>query len=126
MTAACDLVRKDGAKRVLLLSGTVTEISPKSWTYGKSNFKTPIMKLPREKRVFVRWDAKDIATLTHDDIRRLLGAEGNMGCICVFARPTRSSCNSGCWLKWDGSVSSLTCRGPSPCRWRPILTDPTA
>ena len=49
MTAACDLVRKDGAKRVLLLSGTVTEISPKSWTYGKSNFKTPIMKLPGEE-----------------------------------------------------------------------------
>lgn len=79
MTAACDLVRKDGAKRVLLLSGTVTEISPKSWTYGKSNFKTPIMKLPGEKRVFVRWDAKDIVTLPHDDIRRLLGAEGKYG-----------------------------------------------
>jgi hypothetical protein len=75
MTAACDLVRMDGVKRVLLLSGTATETSPKSWTYGRSTFKTPIMKLPDEKRVFIRWDAKNIITLPHDDIRRLLGAE---------------------------------------------------
>lgn len=79
MTAACDLVRKEGAKRVLLLSGTVTEISPKSWTYGATSFKTPIMKLPGDKRVFVRWDAKDIVTLTHAQIRDLLSANGHYG-----------------------------------------------
>lgn len=79
MTAACDLVRKEGAKRVLLLSGTVTEISPKSWTYGATNFKTPIMKLPGEKRVFLRWDAKDIITFTHAEIRDLLSADGRYG-----------------------------------------------
>jgi hypothetical protein len=79
MTAACDLVRKDGAKRVLLLSGTVTEISPKSWTYGATSFKTPILKLPSEKRVFVRWDAKDIVTLTHAQISDLLSADGRYG-----------------------------------------------
>lgn len=79
MTAACDLVRKEGAKRVLLLSGAVTEISPRSWTYGATSFKTPIMKLPGEKRVFVRWDAKDIVTLTHAQIKELLSADGRYG-----------------------------------------------
>lgn len=79
MTAACDLVRKEGAKRVLLLSGSVTEIAPKSWTHGATSFKTPIMKLPGDKRVFLRWDAKGIVTLTRQQIRDLLAANGQYG-----------------------------------------------
>lgn len=76
MTPACDLVRKDGAKRVLLLSGSVTDIAPKSWTYSKNTFKTPILKLGDDRRVFVRWDAKDIVTLSQADIRDLLSQGG--------------------------------------------------
>lgn len=79
MTPACDLVRKEGAKRILLLSGSITDIAPKSWTYTKNTFKTPIMKLSHDRRVFVRWDAKDIVTLPHPEIRNLISPDGPYG-----------------------------------------------
>ncbi len=72
MTPACDLVREDGAKRILLVSGRISEMSAKSWTYGQTTFKTPIMSLPGERRVWLRWDAKDLLALTPAEIAELL------------------------------------------------------
>lgn len=76
MTPACDLVRESGAKRILLVSGKLSEMSAKSWTYGQTTFKTPIMCMPGEKRVWIGWDAKDLLTLTPSEIANLLSMGG--------------------------------------------------
>jgi len=77
LTPACDLVRDDGAKRILLLAGKLSNLTPKTWTYKGGNLKTPIVVLPGERRMWVRWDVKDIHTLLTAEITALLGEAGS-------------------------------------------------
>lgn len=76
LTPACDLVRYDGAKRILLLSGKLSNLTPKTWTYKGAPLKTPIVVLPGERRMWVRWDVKDIRTLLPSEIAALVGTSG--------------------------------------------------
>lgn len=61
LTPACDLVRHGGASRVLLLAGTIMQLDPKSWNYKESpSPKTPIVEINDGKRVWIRWNVKDL------------------------------------------------------------------
>ncbi len=77
LTPACDLVRDDGAKRILLLAGKLSNLTPKTWTYKGGSLKTPIVVLPGERRMWVRWNVKDIRTLLIAEITALLGDAGS-------------------------------------------------
>ena len=70
VTAACDLVR-DGVKRIMLLSGTLLGLSPKDWSYRETPVRTPILVLPNGERKWIKWDAKDVRTLSWDELDRL-------------------------------------------------------
>ncbi len=76
LTPACDLVRVDSAKRILLLAGKLSNLTPKTWTYKGGSLKTPIVVLPDERRMWALWDVKDIRTLTPTEIIALLGEAG--------------------------------------------------
>jgi hypothetical protein len=72
LTPACDLVREGGPKRVLLMAGTVAELTPKTWTYKGAAAKTPMLVLAGTRRVWVQWDVKDICALRPSEIGDLL------------------------------------------------------
>lgn len=44
MTPACDLVREEGTKRILLLAGDVSPLTHTSWDYGNT-LTTPLGRL---------------------------------------------------------------------------------
>jgi hypothetical protein len=77
LTPACDLARA-GAKRVLLMSGTCEDLSPKTWSYKGSVVRTPILKFPDGRRVWVRWNLKDLRAIPLDELSRALGAQGEL------------------------------------------------
>jgi hypothetical protein len=75
LTPACDLMREGtGAKRILLLGGVVSALSPKTWAYGAGH-QTPIM-IVNDKRFWIKWDLKDISALTPEEVTALLGENG--------------------------------------------------
>ena len=67
ITPACDLVRR-GAKRVALLSGKLENLEPKSWSYQSRPVRTAIAILPDESRKWIRWNLKDVKTLSWDKL----------------------------------------------------------
>lgn len=77
LTPACDLVRDGGVKRIMLVAGKLSELTPKTWTYKEDTIKTPIIVLPNERRMWVRWDAKDIRTLLPLEIEALINDGGS-------------------------------------------------
>jgi hypothetical protein len=77
LTPACDLARA-GAKRVLLMSGTCEDLSPKTWSYKSSAVRTPILKFPDGRRVWVRWNLKDLRAMPLDELTTALGAQGEL------------------------------------------------
>lgn len=76
LTPACDLVR-DGVKRVLLLSGKLADLTPKTWIYKGGSLRTPIVILHGGRRLWAQWDVKDIRTLTPGEITQLIGENGS-------------------------------------------------
>ncbi len=72
LTPACDLVRDGGPKRVLLISGTVADLTPKTWTYKGAAAKTPILVLAGTRRVWIQWDVKDIYALRPVEIGEMI------------------------------------------------------
>jgi hypothetical protein len=78
LTPACDLTRDGEVKRVLLVGGTLSLVTSKEWSYSGNVIKTPIIVLPGpagERRMWVRWNAKDIRTLLPGEVATML-AEG--------------------------------------------------
>ena len=74
ITPACDLVRggdNHGAKRVTLLSGKLEELDPRSWSYQSRPVRTAIAILPAESRKWIRWNLKDIKTLSWGELNDL-------------------------------------------------------
>lgn len=76
LTPACDLQRA-GAKRVLLLVGTLKPLTAADWSYKDEGAKTPVVELGGGNRFWIKWDLKHIETLTHAQLETLLGADGN-------------------------------------------------
>jgi hypothetical protein len=76
LTPACDLVREGGASRVLLISGTVSELNSRTWNYRESGaLRTPIIELEGRRRVWIKWDAKNLQMLRPKEILALLDAD---------------------------------------------------
>ena len=74
ITPACDLVRggeNHGAQRVTLLSGKLQELNPRSWSYEGRPVRTAIAILPAENRKWIRWNLKDIKTLSWGELNDL-------------------------------------------------------
>ena len=74
VTPACDLVR-NGVVRVMLLSGTLEGLEPKNWSYRSDPVRTAIMILPDEGRKWIRWNLKDVKTLTWNELNTALSNE---------------------------------------------------
>ena len=72
VSPACDLVRR-GAKRVMLLSGTLKELQPKNWSYEAGPVRTAIVILPEEVRKWIEWNLKNVRSLKWDELDRLVG-----------------------------------------------------
>lgn len=81
VTPACDLVRK-GVKRVMLLSGKLRDLEPKDWSYKHQDaVRTPIVILPDEDRKWIKWDLKDIKTLSWSKLDGLFGEQERLSHI---------------------------------------------
>jgi hypothetical protein len=76
LSPACDLVREGGVKRILLLSGALAELTPKTWTFD-DQLKTPIITLPDQRRMWLRWNVRDLSMLTADEIRTMISGQGS-------------------------------------------------
>ncbi|WCK17096.1 hypothetical protein [Agrobacterium tumefaciens] len=66
LTPACDLQRK-GAKRILLLTGTLKALGPADWKYDDAHTKTAVIELD-STRFWVQWDLKFVETISHDKL----------------------------------------------------------
>ncbi len=77
VSPACDLVR-DGAERVMLLSGTLEELQPKNWSYKAGPVRTAIIILPDEGRKWIRWNLKNVRSLEWDELDRLVGEDASL------------------------------------------------
>lgn len=77
MTPACDLVR-DGAERVLLLSGTLESLQPRNWSYKAGPVRTAIVILPDEDRKWIRWNLKNVSTLSWGEVDTLIGKQNRL------------------------------------------------
>jgi hypothetical protein len=73
LTPACDLARS-AAKRVLLMAGTLEELTPEKWTYKASPIRTPIVALADGRRGQIRWDPKDLRMLLPTELTSMLVA----------------------------------------------------
>ncbi len=74
VSPACDLVR-DGAERVMLLSGTLEELQPKNWSYRAGPIRTAIVILPDEGRKWIRWNLKNVRSLEWNKLDKLIGED---------------------------------------------------
>lgn len=88
LTPACDLARSD-FRQALMISGKFEQLSPKAWTYKSAGTKTPIVILPDNRRMWIRWDLKDIQTLRREELNALL-ADGGTHKILVRLRETHA------------------------------------
>ncbi len=76
LTPACDLVRGDGRRRVLLVSGTLKAIDHKTWTYKSPAAVTPIVQLPDGRRMSITWQLHDQRMLKRNELAGMLGDNG--------------------------------------------------
>jgi len=74
VTPACDLVR-NGAKRVMLLSGVLEGLEPKNWSYRTDPVRTAIVVLPEEGRKWIKWNLKDVKALSWNELDTVLANE---------------------------------------------------
>lgn len=72
-----------------MISGKFEQLSPKAWTYKSAGTKTPIVILPDNRRMWIRWDLKDIQTLRREELNALL-ADGGTHKILVRLRETHA------------------------------------
>ncbi len=77
LTPACDLQRQ-GAKRILLLVGTLSPLTPSDWRYGDDPIRTAVIEMPEKQTFWIRWNLKHIETLAHDELANALAEEGEL------------------------------------------------
>lgn len=75
LTPACDLARA-GTKRVMLMSGVLEELASDNWTYNAKGVRTPILIMPDGSRKWIRWNVKDLRTLTPSELTAALTPGG--------------------------------------------------
>ena len=80
ITPACDLVRR-GVERVMLLSGNLRNLEPKSWSYQGRPVRTAIVTLPDGSRKWIKWNLKDVKTLSWSELDDLF--DGLKGLIRI-------------------------------------------
>ena len=88
LTPACDLARAE-FRQALMISGKLEPLLPKAWTYKSAGTKTPIIILPDERRMWIRWDLKDIRTMKRDELNAWL-ADGSTHQILIRLRETHA------------------------------------
>ena len=71
LTPACDLQRQ-GAKRVLLLAGTLKELRPTDWIYEPNPIRTPIIEFSDGSRFWIKWNLKHIETISSPSLDQAL------------------------------------------------------
>ena len=77
VTPACDLVR-DRLERVMLLTGKLESLQPINWSYKSAPARTAIVIFPDEGRKWIRWNLKDVRTLSWDELDSLVDEEGRL------------------------------------------------
>ncbi len=90
MTPACDLVRNGGVRTVLLMTGSINELTPKDWKYGDVSLRTPILIFPDGKRVWISWDVKHPQAMTAAALSQLLTPEGGTHSIAARFRENQA------------------------------------
>jgi hypothetical protein len=88
VTPACDLGRAE-FRQALLVGGSLAPLTPREWTYRPNQVKTPIIILPDGRRMWIRWDLKDIQTVRREELNVWL-ADGGSHQILVRLRETHA------------------------------------
>ena len=78
MTPACDLQR-DGAKRVMLLVGTLKPLTARDWSYEDDPVRTPVFELDGE-RFWIKWNLKHVDMIAPARLAKAV-AEGGLEVI---------------------------------------------
>jgi len=76
LTASCDLVRAGGVKRILFMAGSLSDLTPASWSFEDQTLRTPIVIFDDGRRFWIRWSTKDLRMLEPSEIRALTEGEG--------------------------------------------------
>jgi hypothetical protein len=76
LTPACDLARL-GVKRVLMIGGDLEELTPAKWIYRDDPVRTPIIKLPNGRSMWIRWNLKGLRTMTPTELSAVLAPGGS-------------------------------------------------
>ena len=74
VTPACDLMRR-GVDYVMLLPGKLESLEPKNWSYKEDPVRTPIVDIAGENRKWIRWDLKNVKTLSWSKLDDLFGGQ---------------------------------------------------
>jgi len=80
VSPACDLVR-DGAERIVLLSGKLESLQPSNWSYKAGPVRTAIVILPDEGRKWIRWNLKNVRTLSWNELDAFIGEDDRLNRI---------------------------------------------
>ncbi|WP_165970802.1 hypothetical protein [Xanthomonas oryzae] len=86
VTPSCDLMREDGARTVLLMTGALLKLSHTDWIYGDAKARTPIVILPDGSRMWVKWDLKHPQTFTLAQLAKMLDPAGGTLSIAMRFR----------------------------------------
>lgn len=82
LTPACDLARKSGKRRVLLVGGKLNPVDSKNWKYKTKGAHTPIVQLTGQSRMSVEWDLDEQLMLTHEELDSLVAEKGSYAVRC--------------------------------------------
>jgi len=86
VTPSCDLMREDGARTVLHMTGELRKLTYKDWIYGETKARTPIVILPGGERMWIKWDLKNPQTFTLQQLTTMLDKEGGTHRIAMRFR----------------------------------------
>jgi hypothetical protein len=92
LTPACDLMRDGNVNRILLMSGTLADLTHKTWTYKSAPLKTPIVVLPTTsgRRMWIRWKVKDVRTQLGSEISMMLTTDVGAYAIALRLRESHA------------------------------------
>jgi hypothetical protein len=74
LSPACDLQRNQ-LKRVLLLVGELLVLKAEAWSAKNDGAKTPVFDMGDSIRRYIKWDLKNVLTLTHAELSDLLTSD---------------------------------------------------
>lgn len=86
VTPSCDLMREDGARTVLHMTGALRALTHKDWTYGEAKARTPILILPDGERMWIKWELKHPQTFTLQQLTTMLDRDAGTHRIAMRFR----------------------------------------